>query len=262
MSNSLQSHGLQHTRLPCPSLLLEFAQTPVHWVGDAIQLSQPLSPPSPPALSLSNVRIFSNELALRIKWPKYWSFSFSISPSSEYQGWFPLGWTGLISLLSKGFSRVFSSTTVWKHQFFSAQPFYGPTVTSLRFSYRWNTGPRHGTVIVIHPDVGSVLGSLSLAACTRLQGEFIGSSGSNWASPLRGLLCSPGSLCSYRGRLRTGAGNKARSQGWQAEFWFPCLDYLIKHDLHRAGKRLCRWNGGFQSADFERLSWISWRALM
>ena len=130
MSNSLQSHGLQHTRLPCPSLLLEFAQTPVHWVGDAIQLSQPL-PPSPPALSLSNVRIFSSELALRIKWPKYWSFSFSISPSSEYQGWFPLGWTGLISLLSKGFSRVFSSTTVRKHQFFRAQPFYGPTVTSV-----------------------------------------------------------------------------------------------------------------------------------
>ena len=55
---------------------------------------------------------------LHIRWPNCWSFNFSISPSNEYQGWFPLGLTGLISLLSKGLSRVFSSTTVWKHQFF------------------------------------------------------------------------------------------------------------------------------------------------
>ena len=53
-------------------------------------------------------------------WPKYWSFSFSINPSSEYS--FPLGWTGWISLQSKGLSRVFSNTTVQKHQFCSAQP--------------------------------------------------------------------------------------------------------------------------------------------
>ena len=65
--------------------------------------------------------VFSNELALHIRWPMYWSFSFSISPSNNTQDWFPLGLTGLISLLSKGLSRVFSSTTVWKHQFFSAQ---------------------------------------------------------------------------------------------------------------------------------------------
>ena len=50
----------------------------------------------------------------------YWSFS--ISPSNEYSGWFPLGLTALISLLSKGLSRVFSNTTVWRHEFFSAEP--------------------------------------------------------------------------------------------------------------------------------------------
>ena len=66
-----------------------------------------------------SIRVFSNELALRIRWPKYRSFS--ISPSSEYSG-FPLGLTGLIFLQSKGLSRVFSNTTVQKHQFFSAQP--------------------------------------------------------------------------------------------------------------------------------------------
>ena len=65
------------------------------------------------------IRVFSNESVLHITWPKYWSFS--ISSSKEYSDWFPLGWTSWISLLSKGFSRVFSSTTVQKHQFFDAQ---------------------------------------------------------------------------------------------------------------------------------------------
>ena len=68
-----------------------------------------------------SIRVFSNELALCIKWPKYWSFSFSISPSNEYSGLIPLGWTGWISLQSKGLLRVFSNTTVQKHQFFDAQ---------------------------------------------------------------------------------------------------------------------------------------------
>ena len=67
------------------------------------------------------IRVFSNEPALCIRWPKYWSFSFSISPSNEYQDWFPLGLTGLISLQSKGLSSIFSNTTVQKHQFFSAR---------------------------------------------------------------------------------------------------------------------------------------------
>ena len=70
-----------------------------------------------------SVRIFSNELALCIRYPKYWSFSFSISPSSEYSGLIYLGWTGLISLQSKGLSRVFSSTTVQKRQFFGFHQF-------------------------------------------------------------------------------------------------------------------------------------------
>ena len=67
-----------------------------------------------------SIGVFSNELTVCIRWPKYWSFS--ISPSNNIQGWFPLGLTGLISLQFKGLSRVFSNTTVQKHQFFSAQP--------------------------------------------------------------------------------------------------------------------------------------------
>ena len=69
-----------------------------------------------------SIRVFSNELALHIRWSKYWSFSYGISPSKEYSGLISLGLTGLISLLSKGFSRVFFSTTIQKHQFFGAQP--------------------------------------------------------------------------------------------------------------------------------------------
>ena len=69
-----------------------------------------------------SIRVFSNELVLCIRWPKYWvSASASVLPMNV-QDWFPLGWTGWISLQSKGLLRVFSSTTVEKHQFFSAQP--------------------------------------------------------------------------------------------------------------------------------------------
>ena len=66
------------------------------------------------------IRVFSNESVL-ISYPKYWSFSFSISPSNEYSGLISLGLTGWISLQSKGLSRVFSNTTVQKDQFFGAQ---------------------------------------------------------------------------------------------------------------------------------------------
>ena len=72
--------------LPVHHRLLELAQTQVHQVGDAIQPSHPLSSPSPPASVFLSIRVFSNESVLCIRWPKYWSFSFSISPSNEYSG--------------------------------------------------------------------------------------------------------------------------------------------------------------------------------
>ena len=64
----------------------------------------------------SSIRVFSNELALHIRWPKYWSFSFNISPSSKYSGLISFRLNDLIFLVSKGLSRVFSSTIVQKHQ--------------------------------------------------------------------------------------------------------------------------------------------------
>ena len=68
--------------LPVHHQLPEFTQTHVHRVGNAIQPSHPLSTPSPPALNLPSIRVFSNQSVLHIRWPRYWSFSFNISPSN------------------------------------------------------------------------------------------------------------------------------------------------------------------------------------
>ena len=92
----------------------QLAQTHVHWVGDAIQPYHPLSSPSPPPSIFPSIRV------LCIRWPKNWSFRFSINLSNEYQDWFLLIWTSWIFLQSRGLSRVFSNTTVQKHQFFEA----------------------------------------------------------------------------------------------------------------------------------------------
>ena len=108
VSDSLQPHGLQHTRPPCPSPTYPNSCPLRQWCHPTISSS------CHPLLLLPSIfpiiRVFSNELALGIRWPKYWSFSFSIIPSKEIPG------------QSKGLSRVFSNTTVQKHQFFSAQP--------------------------------------------------------------------------------------------------------------------------------------------
>ena len=73
---------------------------------------------------LPNIRVFSNESVLHIRWPKYWSFSFSINFPMNIQDWFPSGLTGLISLEFKALSRVFSNTIVQKHQFFMLSLLY------------------------------------------------------------------------------------------------------------------------------------------
>ena len=122
VSNSLRPHELQHARPPCPS------PTPrVH------PNSCPSSQRCHPAISSSvipfsscpqslPVRVISNESTLHMRWPKYWSFSLSISPSKEHPGLISFRMDWLISLQSKGLSRVFSNTTVQKHQCFGAQP--------------------------------------------------------------------------------------------------------------------------------------------
>ena len=122
VSNYLRPHGLQQTRLPCPS--------PTPWAcSDSCPSSWwcylTISSSFCPLLLLPSIcpsiRVFSKELALHIRWLNYWNFSFSISPSNEYSGLisFRMDWFDLLSV--QGLSRVFSNTTVQKHQFFRAQ---------------------------------------------------------------------------------------------------------------------------------------------
>ena len=108
--------------VPVPHQLPESTQTHVHWVGDAIQSSHPLSSPSPPALNHSQHQglfqwVSSSHQVAKI----LVSASTSVLPMN-IQDWSPFEWTGWISLQSKGLSRVFSNTTVQKHQFFCEQP--------------------------------------------------------------------------------------------------------------------------------------------
>ena len=106
--------------------LPELAQTHVHWVGDAIQPSCALSSPSLPAFNLLESGPF-----LMSQFFTSGSQSIGVSTSApvlpvNIQDWFPLGWTGWISLQSKGLSRVFSNTTVQNHQFVASQPYLWP----------------------------------------------------------------------------------------------------------------------------------------
>ena len=119
---------------PVLHYLLEFGQTHVHWVGDAIQSCHPLLPPSALALNLSEHQGLSSVNRLFASGSSLQSIRASASGSvlpMNIQGWFSLGLTGLTSLLSKWFSRVFSSTTFQKRQFLVLSLLYGPAVTSL-----------------------------------------------------------------------------------------------------------------------------------
>ena len=98
--------------------LLKLMSTESVMPSNHLNLCHPLLLPS----IFPIIRVFSNESVLPIGWPKYCSFSFSFSPSS-IQNWFPLRLAGLISFQSKGLSRLFSNTTVQKHQFFGVQLF-------------------------------------------------------------------------------------------------------------------------------------------
>ena len=121
LSNSFWLHLFLQASLPCPSLSPGVCSCPLsQWCHPTISSSVTLFSSCPQYFPVSGS--FCNEWALGIRWPKYWSFSFSISPSNEYSGLISFRIDYLISLLSTGLSRIFSSPTVQKHQVFSAQP--------------------------------------------------------------------------------------------------------------------------------------------
>ena len=107
--------------VPVHYQLLELAQTHVHRVGDAIQPSHPCLPLLLLPSIFPSIRVFSSESVLLIRWPKYWRFSFTISPSNGYSGliFFRIDWFDLMQY--RKLSRVFSNNTVQKHQFISTQ---------------------------------------------------------------------------------------------------------------------------------------------
>ena len=121
VSDSLRPHELQHARLHCPTptpgayplMSIESVMPSSHLILCRPLLLLPSIFPS--------IRVFSNESALHIRCPKYWSFSFNISPSNEHPGLisFRMDWLDLLAV--QGTLRVFSNTTVQKHQFFGAQ---------------------------------------------------------------------------------------------------------------------------------------------
>ena len=117
-SDSLRPHGMQHARLPCPSPTPRASCPSNQWCPLTI-LSSVI--PFSSHLQSFPASIFSKVSVLHIRWPKYWSFSFSISPPNEYSELISFRMHWLDSLLSKGLSRVFSNTKVQKHQFFDAQ---------------------------------------------------------------------------------------------------------------------------------------------
>ena len=127
MSDSLRPHGLQHTRLPysLPSVsVFNFMSI----VGYIIQPYHSKSPSSPPALSLSQHQVFSNESALCIRWSKYWSFSFSfsISPSNEHSEliYFRMNWFDLLAVqetLKSLFQHNLKASVLWFSAFFMGQ---------------------------------------------------------------------------------------------------------------------------------------------
>ena len=109
MSDSLRPHGMQHSRLPCPSPSPRvFSNScPLNqWCHPTISSSVI---PSPPSFNLYSIRVFSSESTLHIRWPKYWSFSFSISPSSEYSGLisFRMDWFVFLAIQGTQYMSVF-----------------------------------------------------------------------------------------------------------------------------------------------------------
>ena len=123
ISNVFQPHGLQHARLPClsPSPWACSSSSPVSWWCHPT-ISFSAIPFSSCLQSCPASGFFPNKSALHIRWPRYWSLSFSISPSNEYSGLISFRIDCFSSLKSKGLARVFCNTTVQNHQFFNTQP--------------------------------------------------------------------------------------------------------------------------------------------
>ena len=148
VSDSFQPHGLQHARLLCPSPTPRACSNSglsSQWCHPTISLSSP----SPPAFSLSSIRVFSKESVLHIRWPKNWSFSFSVSPSNEYSGLisFMIDWFDLLAVqetLKRLLQHHISKASIlWCSAFFIVQLSHpcmtaGKTIVLTRWTFMEN----------------------------------------------------------------------------------------------------------------------------
>ena len=163
LSSSLQPHGLQHSRLPCPSLSPRVCLNSCllsRWCHPTISSSvDPFSscPQSFPASgSFPMSQLFTSG------GQSIGASALASVHARNIQGWFPLGWTGLISLLSKGFSRVFSNTTVQRHQLFSTLPHICTWLLSL---HRAPTGSQF--MVILIQNCSSITDKLAVDTCSR-----------------------------------------------------------------------------------------------
>ena len=187
MSNSLQPHGLQYARLPCPSASLRVCTNscPLSWwchptISPSVILFFSCLQSFPSSESFPISQLFSSD-GLNIGA----SASASILPMT-IQNWFPLGWTGLISLLSKRLWRVFSNTTVQKHQFFRAQLFF-----MVQLSHPYMTTGK--TIALTCTFVGKVM-SLVFKMLSRLVIAFLSRSNClliSWLQSLSAMILEP-----------------------------------------------------------------------
>ena len=167
--------------------LPEFTQTHVHWVGDAIQPSHPLLSPSPPAFNLSQHQVFSNESAHCFRWPKYWSFSFSISPSNEYSGLiaFRIDWFDLLAVQG-------THKSLLQHHSSKASILRRSTFSIVRLSHPYMTTGK--TIALTRwPFVGKVM-SLLFNRLSRLVLTFLPRSKSlliSWLDSLSAVIFEP-----------------------------------------------------------------------
>ena len=142
---------------PVLHYLTEFAQTHVHCVSDAIQPSHSLSPPSLPAFNLPNISVFSSESALHIRWPQYWNFSFSISPSNEYSELisFRIDWFDLLAVWDSQESSLqhynLKESVLWRSAFFMIQLSHPYTTTGKTIALtRWTFVSKVMSAFLLH----------------------------------------------------------------------------------------------------------------
>ena len=180
--------GLQvHHQLP------EFTQTHVHWASDAIQPSHPLLFPfsfhlqSCPASGSFQMSQFFTSGCQSIGV----SASVLVLPMN-IQDWFPLGWAGWISLQSKGLSRVFSNTTVQKHQFFSAQFLHSPTLTSIHDHWKNHSLDRRTFVGKVMSLLLNMLSRLAIAFLPRSKRLLI-----SWLQSPSAVILEPPKIVSH-----------------------------------------------------------------